>query len=157
ARLQGAVTLSGVTFGYNSQEPPLIVDFDLTVKPGRRVALVGASGSGKSTLGRLVSGLYAPWAGSIAIDGVPIAEIPRGVLANSVAYVDQDVFLFQGSVRQNVSLWDDSVDDVALSAGLKDAAVFDEVAVRPGRQDAAIAEAGGNFSVGQRQRLEIAR
>jgi ABC-type bacteriocin/lantibiotic exporter with double-glycine peptidase domain len=157
ARLQGAVTLRGVTFGYNQQEPPLIIDFDLTVKPGRRVALVGASGSGKSTLGRLVSGLYAPWSGSIEIDGVSITDIPRGVLANSVAYVDQDVFLFQGSVRQNVTLWDGSVDDVALSAALKDAAVFDEIAVRPGRQDAEVAEGGINYSGGQRQRLEIAR
>jgi ABC-type bacteriocin/lantibiotic exporter with double-glycine peptidase domain len=157
ARLQGAVTLRGVTFGYNQQDAPLIIDFDLTVKPGRRVALVGASGSGKSTLGRLVSGLYAPWSGSIEIDGVSITDIPRGVLANSVAYVDQDVFLFQGSVRQNVTLWDGSVDDVALSSALKDAAVFDEVAVRPGRQDAEVAEGGINFSGGQRQRLEIAR
>jgi ABC-type bacteriocin/lantibiotic exporter with double-glycine peptidase domain len=157
ARLQGAVTLRGVTFGYNQQEPPLIIDFDLTVKPGRRVALVGASGSGKSTLGRLVSGLYAPWSGSIEIDGVSITDIPRGVLANSVAYVDQDVFLVQGSVRQNVTLWDGSVDDVALSAALKDAAVFDEIAVRPGRQDAEVAEGGINYSGGQRQRLEIAR
>jgi ABC-type bacteriocin/lantibiotic exporter with double-glycine peptidase domain len=157
ARLQGAVTLKGVTFGYNSQEPPLIVDFDLDVKPGRRVALVGASGSGKSTLGRLVSGLYAPWEGEIAIDGVPITEIPRAVLANSVAYVDQDVFLFQGSVRQNVTLWDGGVDDGTLSTALKDAAVFDEIAVRPGRQDAEVAEAGINFSGGQRQRMEIAR
>jgi len=104
-----------------------------------------------------VSGLYAPWSGEVAIDGAPIADIPREVLANSVAYVDQDVFLFQGSVRQNVTLWDGSVDDTALSGALKDAAMFDEVVVRPGRQDAEVSEAGINFSGGQRQRLEIAR
>jgi ABC-type bacteriocin/lantibiotic exporter with double-glycine peptidase domain len=157
ARLQGSVELKGITFGYNLQEPPLIEGFDLIVRPGRRVALVGASGSGKSTLGRLISGLYSPWEGTVAIDGAPIVGIPREVLANSVAYVDQDVFLFQGSVRQNVTLWDGSVDDGALSSALKDAAVFDEVVVRAGRQDAEVAEAGVNFSGGQRQRLEIAR
>jgi ABC-type bacteriocin/lantibiotic exporter with double-glycine peptidase domain len=130
---------------------------DFTLHAGELLVLLGASGSGKSTLGRLVSGLYAPWSGSIEIDGVPLDEIPRNVLANSVAYVDQDVFLFQGSVRQNVTLWDGSVDDVALSSALKDAAVFDEIAVRPGRQDAEVAEGGINYSGGQRQRLEIAR
>jgi NHLM bacteriocin system ABC transporter peptidase/ATP-binding protein len=156
-RLQGRVALRGVTFGYNRMESPLIADFDLVVQPGMRVALVGASGSGKSTLGRLISGLYQPWEGVIEIDGVPIERIPRGILANSLAYVDQDVFLFQGTVQQNATLWDASIDDATLSQALKDAAVFNEIAVRPGRQNATVAEGGINFSGGQRQRLEIAR
>ena len=157
ARLRGAVELKGVSFGYNAQEPPLITDFDLAVQPGMRVALVGASGSGKSTLGRLITGLHDPWSGEIRIDGIPIAEIPRSVLANSLAYVDQDIFLFHGTVRQNLTLWDKGVDEATLFRAMKDAAILDEITVRPGRQDAPVAEAGVNLSGGQRQRLEIAR
>jgi ABC-type bacteriocin/lantibiotic exporter with double-glycine peptidase domain len=157
SRLSGAIELRDITFGYNLQEPPLIEGFDLTVAPGMRLALVGASGSGKSTLGRLICGLHAPWSGAVLFDGVPAAEISRSVMANSLAYVDQDVFLFQGSVAENVALWDRSVGESEISRALKDAAIFEEIAVRPGRIGAPVLEGGGNFSGGQRQRLEIAR
>lgn len=157
ARLRGLVEFEGLSFGYNPNEPPLIQDFSLRLDPGSRVALVGASGSGKSTLGRLLCGLHAPGAGRILLDGMPAAEVPAALLANSLAYVDQEVFLFAGSVRDNVTLWDAEVDDARLLRALKDAAIFDEIAVRPGRQDHRVAEGGLNFSGGQRQRLEIAR
>ncbi|WP_307277041.1 NHLP family bacteriocin export ABC transporter peptidase/permease/ATPase subunit [Labrys wisconsinensis] len=156
-RLRGQLDLHAVTFGYNPQEPPLIADFSLSVQPGMRIGIVGASGSGKSTLGRLISGLHVPWSGSILIDGVAAQDIPRPILARSLAYVDQDIFLFQGSVRDNVTLWDRSLEDAAVLRALKDAAVFEEITVRPGLQHAHVAEAGINFSGGQRQRLEIAR
>jgi NHLM bacteriocin system ABC transporter peptidase/ATP-binding protein len=157
ARLNGAIELRGITFGYNPNEPPLIADFSLSVEPGQRIALVGGSGSGKSTIGRLICGLYRPWSGEILFDGRPIAEIPPIVLANSLAYVDQDVFIFSGTVRENISLWDDSVDESQVARALQDAAIFDEIAMRPGLYDYRISEAGLDFSGGQRQRLEIAR
>jgi NHLM bacteriocin system ABC transporter peptidase/ATP-binding protein len=157
ARLRGAVEFRDISFGYNPNEPPLIQGFSLAVKPGSRVALVGASGSGKSTLGKLLCGLYAPSAGQILLDGRPAAEVPAAQLANSLAYVDQEVFLFAASVRDNVTLWDAGVDDARLLRALKDAAIFDDIAVRPSRQDHPVAEGGVNFSGGQRQRLEIAR
>ncbi|MEU8619133.1 NHLP family bacteriocin export ABC transporter peptidase/permease/ATPase subunit [Streptomyces sp. NPDC048623] len=156
-RLTGHVELDGVTFGYNPLDAPLLADFSLAVGPGRQVALVGGSGSGKSTVSRLIAGLYAPWEGAVRIDGMRLADIPRGALAASVAFVDQDVFLFEGTVRDNVALWDPSVPDEAVVAALADAAVLDVVSRRPGGIHSRVEQDGRNFSGGQRQRLELAR
>ena len=156
-RLRGAVSLRNLSFGYNPNEAPLIDNFNLDIHAGTRVALVGASGSGKSTLGRLLCGLYAPSSGEILYDGRTLRDIPQADLADGLAYVDQDVFLFEGTVRDNLTLWDASVDEARLSRALQDAAIFDEITLRPGRYDHRIAEGGINFSGGQRQRLEIAR
>ena len=156
-QLTGEIELRNITFGYNPNEPPLIEDFSLLVRPGQRIALVGASGSGKSTIGRLICGLYPLWSGEILFDGRPLDQIPPEMLASSLAYVDQDVFLFAATVRENISLWDHGVEDVRLARALQDAAIFDEVALRPGLYDYRVAEGGLDFSGGQRQRLEIAR
>ncbi|AJF69448.1 ABC transporter [Streptomyces vietnamensis] len=156
-RLTGHVELEGVTFGYSPLDAPLLKDFSLTVGPGQQVALVGGSGSGKSTVSRLMSGLYAPWEGAIRIDGMRLEDIPRSALAASVSFVDQDVFLFEGTVRDNVALWDPSIPDEAVVAALQDAAVYDVVARRPGGIRSRVEQDGRNFSGGQRQRLEIAR
>ncbi|MEY9836404.1 NHLP family bacteriocin export ABC transporter peptidase/permease/ATPase subunit [Streptacidiphilus sp. EB103A] len=156
-RLSGHVTLDGVTFGYSPLDKPLLTDFSLSVGPGRQVALVGGSGSGKSTVSRLISGLYQPWEGEIRIDGQRLDEIPRSALSASVSFVDQDVFLFEGTVRDNVALWDPSIPDEAVIAALKDAAVHDAVSRRPGGIHSRVEQDGRNFSGGQRQRLEIAR
>ncbi|MDQ0790993.1 NHLP family bacteriocin export ABC transporter peptidase/permease/ATPase subunit [Streptomyces sp. B3I8] len=156
-RLQGHVELANVSFGYSPLDEPLLTGFDLTVGPGRQVALVGGSGSGKSTVSRLIAGLYTPWEGVIRIDGQRLDDIPRGALAASVSFVDQDVFLFEGSVRDNVALWDPSVPDEAVVAALRDAALYEVVARRPGGIHSRVEQDGRNFSGGQRQRLEIAR
>ncbi|MGK5731056.1 NHLP family bacteriocin export ABC transporter peptidase/permease/ATPase subunit [Streptomyces sp. URMC 124] len=156
-RLKGHVELENVTFGYSPLDAPLLKDFTLSVGPGQQIALVGGSGSGKSTVSRLISGLYAPWEGAIRIDGMRLEDIPRGALAASVSFVDQDVFLFEGTVRDNVALWDPSIPDEAVVAALQDAAVYDVVARRPGGIRSRVEQDGRNFSGGQRQRLEIAR
>ncbi|MEO3751460.1 NHLP family bacteriocin export ABC transporter peptidase/permease/ATPase subunit [Streptomyces sp. B6B3] len=156
-RLTGHVELDDVTFGYSPLDAPLLTDLTLSVGPGQQLALVGGSGSGKSTVSRLLAGLYTPWQGTIRIDGMPLADIPRGAMAASVAFVDQDVFLFEGSVRDNVALWDPSVTDEAVVAALRDAAVYGAVARRPGGIHSRVEQDGRNFSGGQRQRLELAR
>ncbi|MFD3658589.1 NHLP family bacteriocin export ABC transporter peptidase/permease/ATPase subunit [Streptomyces sp. NPDC058620] len=156
-RLKGHVTLEEITFGYSPLDKPLLTGFSLSVGPGQQVALVGGSGSGKSTVSRLISGLYSPWEGTIRIDGQRLEDIPRGALAASVSFVDQDVFLFEGTVRDNVALWDPSVPDDAVVAALQDAALYEIVARRPGGIHSRVEQDGRNFSGGQRQRLEIAR
>lgn len=156
-RLRGHVTLENVTFGYSPLDEPLLRDFSLTVGPGQQVALVGGSGSGKSTVSRLISGLYNPWEGAIRIDGQRLDEISRSALSASVSFVDQDVFLFEGTVRDNVALWDPSIPDDDVIAALQDAAIHDVIARRPGGIHSRVEQDGRNFSGGQRQRLEIAR
>ena len=155
--LNGHVTLEGVTFGYSRLDKPLLTGFSLSVGPGRQVALVGGSGSGKSTVSRLIAGLYTPWEGEIRIDGQRLDRLSRASLAASVSFVDQDVFLFEGTVRDNVALWDPSITDEAVTAALQDAAVLDVVTRRPGGIHSRVEQDGRNFSGGQRQRLEIAR
>ncbi|WP_399016241.1 NHLP family bacteriocin export ABC transporter peptidase/permease/ATPase subunit [Streptomyces sp. FIT100] len=156
-RLMGHVTLEDITFGYSPLDKPLLTGFSLSVGPGQQVALVGGSGSGKSTVSRLIAGLYGPWEGTIRIDGRRLDEIPRGALAASVSFVDQEVFLFEGTVRDNVALWDPSIPDEAVVDALRDAALYEVVSRRPGGIHGRVEQDGRNFSGGQRQRLEIAR
>ena len=154
---RGFLDLERVTFGHNRMEAPLIEDFSLSLRPGRRVALVGRSGSGKSTIARLVCGLLTPWSGNVRIDHRDLNDVPSSRFAEIVSHVDQEITLFEGSVRDNVTLWDPTIEERDVIQALRDAALHDVVAARPQKYDAPVHEGGRNFSGGQRQRLEIAR
>ena len=146
-----------MTFGYSRLSEPVIKDFSLNVKPGGRVALVGASGCGKSTISKLVSGLYQPWSGEILYDGKRLNEIDRNVFTGSLAVVDQEITLFEDTIGENIKMWDDSIEDFEMIMAARDAQMHEEIMRREGGYRYKIAEGGKDFSGGQRQRLEIAR
>ena len=156
AKLTGEIELRDVTFGYDHSLPPILSHFSLKIKAGERIALVGPSGCGKSTVLSLVSGLYEPWEGEVLFDGKPRKAIDRMTFVNSVSVINQDVTLFEGTIADNVKMWDESIDDFAMVLACNDAQIHEEIMERPGAYQGTVAERGKNFSGGQRQRIEIA-
>lgn len=156
-RLQGYVELRNITFGYSHVGQPLIENFSFRLKPGQRVALVGSSGSGKSTIAKLVAGLYQPWSGEILFDGIPKEQIPRAVLTNSLAVVEQEIFLFAETVRDNLTLWDKTIPTSQLVRACQEAVIHEVIQLLPRGYEGELMEGGANLSGGQCQQLEIAR
>lgn len=156
-KLGGKVELKDITFGYSKLAPPLIENFSMTLKPGSKVAFVGASGCGKSTLAKLISGLYKPWSGEILFDDKPADTINRNVFTSSVAVVDQDITLFEDTLGANIRMWDASIQDFEVILAARDAQIHKDILERNGGYNYKTLENGKDFSGGQRQRLEIAR
>ena len=156
-KLEGVVDLEDISFGYSILENPLVEGFNFHLNSGSSIAFVGASGCGKSTVSKIVSGLYLPWGGEVRMDGVPVANIPKEILSSSISTVSQEITLFSGTIKDNLTMWNKSVMDVDIVKAAKDACIHDVITSKPGAYDFKLAEGGSNLSGGQRQRLEIAR
>ena len=156
-KLSGSFEMKDVTFGYSKLDEPLIKNFNLSVRRGQRIAFVGESGCGKSTLAKLISGINQPWSGEITFDGKKITQIDRSIFTGSLAVVDQDIILFEDSIKENIKMWDKSIEDFEVILAARDAQIHEDIVQRQGGYDYNLSEGGKDFSGGQRQRMEIAR
>ena len=157
SKIKGNLVLKNVTFGYSRLDNPILSDFNLEIKQGQKVAIVGSTGSGKSTLSKLISGLYSPWSGEIIFNGKKIEEIDHEIFTSSIAVVDQDITLYEDTISNNIKMWDESIEDYEVIVACNDAQIHDAIMKRDGKYNAPVLEGGKNFSGGERQRLEIAR
>lgn len=151
------VVLKDVTFGYSRVRPARLHEVRLEFKAGQVIGIRGPSGGGKSTIAGVIAGLHKPWSGSVLVDGRDLLGLATDDLARTVALVDKTIFLFDGSVRENLRLWDESVSDETLWQAVRDAGLEDVLKQRGEGLNGRVMERGLNFSGGQRQRLEIAR
>lgn len=143
----GRLEVENLVYGYGRFSKPILSGVSFEVEAGSRIALVGQTGCGKSTLLRLLSGLIDPWQGSIRFDG----------RTRQIGTVDQEVRLIEGTIRENLTLWDDSIAEETIVRAMRDARLHDLVLGRPDGYETFVGEGGGALSGGERQRLEIAR
>ena len=156
-RLTGRLCVRDISFGYSPVTEPLIRNFSMEAEPGKVIALAGGSGSGKSTVAKLLCGLYPCASGAVLYDDVRLEKLDIRLLRRSVAVVDQQIALFGGTVRDNITMWDDSIRQEKVIQACKDACIHQDIMARKHGYQHVIREGGSDFSGGQRQRMEIAR
>ena len=156
-RLTGRLCVRDISFGYSPVTEPLIRSFSMEAEPGKVIALAGGSGSGKSTVAKLLCGLYPCASGAVLYDDVRLEELDIRLLRRSVAVVDQQIALFGGTVRDNITMWDDSIRQEKVIQACKDACIHQDIMARKHGYQHVIREGGSDFSGGQRQRMDIAR
>jgi ATP-binding cassette subfamily B protein/subfamily B ATP-binding cassette protein MsbA len=153
----GRITLDGVSFGYPNSDKAVLHDIQLDVRPGEVIALVGRSGSGKTTLCNLIARFYDPTRGVVRLDGIDLREIDVEAYRRLLGFVEQDVFLFDGSVAENIAYADRWASSAQIEAAARVAHADEFIAALPERYETIIGERGVRLSGGQRQRLAIAR
>lgn len=151
------IELSDVTFSYSGEEEPAADHISVKVPSGTMLALVGPSGSGKSTAAKLIAGYWDADSGSILIGGKSISEIPQQSLNKNIAYVDQDTFLFDTSIMENIRMGDPSASDEDVMNAAKAAGCDEFIRALPQGYHTSAGAAGGRLSGGERQRIAIAR
>ena len=156
-RLTGEVEFEGVSFKYGPTAPEVVKSLDLRIASGQKVALVGPSGSGKSTVARLLLGFFSPTAGRVLIDGHPLDELDIDSVRRQLGAVLQETALFEGTIRENVSLYDPNARLEEVVTACRVARIHDEIEALPAGYDTRISASGGPLSGGQRQRLALAR
>ncbi|MDG1064914.1 MAG: type I secretion system permease/ATPase [Luminiphilus sp.] len=154
---RGDVTFKNVSFAYPGSETASVAGVSFSVKAGEHVAIVGRVGSGKSTLTKLAMGLYEPTEGAVLIDGIDLRQLDPGEYRKAVGYVPQDVTLFHGTLRENMTLAHRGVEDDALVRAAERAALIDFVNRHPRGFDMPISERGDSVSGGQRRCIALAR
>ena len=155
-RLQGGVRFERVAFAYRD-DVPVLKEITLDVKPGQRIALVGPSGAGKSSLLKLLMRFYDVNAGAILIDGYDVRDLPLTFLRHHIGLVQQEPFLFNGTVRENIAYGDPTADQCRLEEAARAARAHEFIGDLPDGYDTWIGERGVKLSVGQKQRVSIAR
>ncbi len=156
-KLEGTIDLQNISFGYSTLAAPLVENFGFHLDSGCSVAFVGSSGCGKSTVSKIVSGLYQPWDGEVLFDGIPAGKLSPEIRNASISTVSQNITLFSGTIRENLTMWNDNVLEKDMINAAKDACIHDIIVQKPGAYDYKLTEGASNLSGGQRQRLEIAR
>jgi ATP-binding cassette, subfamily B, bacterial len=154
--VRGEIRYEGVGFGYTSDRS-VLRDFDLTILPGETVAFVGSSGAGKTTVCSLLPRFYEVGEGRITIDGVDIRDVTMASLRRNIGIVQQDVFLFAGTIRQNIAYGRLSATEDEIVEAARRARLAEVIELLPDGIDTAIGERGVKLSGGQKQRLAIAR
>jgi ATP-binding cassette subfamily C protein LapB len=156
-RLKGAIDFRDVSFGYPGQSAPSLRNVSLSIKPGEKVAILGRIGSGKTTLEKLILGLYRPISGAVLVDGIDLRQLDPAELRRQIGYVQQDVMLFYGSLRENITLAAPLAEDAAIVKAAEIGGILNLVNQHPQGFDMLIGERGESLSGGQRQGVAIAR
>ena len=155
--LTGRIQLQDVSFKYDGNSPTVLKDITIDIRPGQKVAIVGATGSGKSTLGKLLLGLYLPTEGAILYDGMPLRSLNYQSVRSQFGVIMQDASIFNGSIRQNIAFNNPDMDMESIVKAARLAAFESDIQQMPMQYETFVAESGNALSGGQRQRLAIAR